>query len=72
MKTPLVLSAALLGLALSSPSLAQTAPTKEFLPPLPTGQEWKLIWHDEFDGPKLDETKWNRRGDRSAARAAGG
>jgi len=20
---------------------------------------WKLVWHDEFDGTKLDEAKWN-------------
>jgi beta-glucanase (GH16 family) len=54
---------ALFGFALTSTSFAQTAATKEFLPPLPAGKEWKLIWNDEFDGPKLDETKWNRRGD---------
>jgi beta-glucanase (GH16 family) len=36
---------------------------KEFLPPVPAGQQWKLIWHDEFDGKKLDESKWNRLGD---------
>lgn len=27
---------------------------------LPEG-EWKLIWHDEFDGKELDETKWAKR-----------
>jgi Uri superfamily endonuclease len=32
------------------------------LPPLPAGKEWRLTWHDEFDGTKLDETKWNRLG----------
>ncbi len=35
----------------------------ESLPPAPTGKAWKLIWQDEFDGQKLDETKWNRLGD---------
>ena len=59
----LISSVALLGLALSSISLAQTDPTKDFLPPLPAGGQWKLIWNDEFDGAKLDETKWNRLGD---------
>ena len=44
-------------------SLAQTEAAKQFLPPAPAGKEWKLIWHDEFDGTKLDETKWNRLGD---------
>lgn len=63
MKLPPILSAALLGLTLSSTSFAQTVPNKEFLPPLPAGQTWKLIWNDEFDGTKLDEAKWNRRGD---------
>jgi beta-glucanase (GH16 family) len=42
---------------------AQPVSTKEFLPPAPAGKDWKLIWHDEFDGPKLDESKWNPQGD---------
>ncbi len=33
------------------------------LPAPPAGHKWRLVWHDEFDGPKLDETKWNRLGD---------
>jgi len=28
------------------------------LPPLPADKSWKLIWHDEFIGSNLDETKW--------------
>ena len=32
---------------------------KDTLPPAPKGQAWKLAWHDEFDGEKLDETKWD-------------
>ena len=28
------------------------------LPTAPEGKTWKLVWHDEFDGKKLDETKW--------------
>jgi beta-glucanase (GH16 family) len=63
MKPLPILCAALVGLALSATGLAQPAPTNAFLPPLPAGKEWKLIWNDEFDGPKLDETKWNRLGD---------
>ncbi len=31
----------------------------EALPPPPGGGMWKLIWHDEFDGDALDESKWN-------------
>lgn len=42
-------------------AFAQTG--KEWLPPTPTGQQWKLIWRDEFDGKELHETKWNRLGD---------
>ncbi len=38
-------------------------PGKEFLPPAPEGKPWTLVWQDEFDGPSLDETKWNRLGD---------
>ncbi len=33
------------------------------LPPSPPGMKWKMVWHDEFEGPALDETKWNRLGD---------
>lgn len=42
---------------------AETGSGSEFLPPAPAGQQWKLIWQDEFDGPALDESKWNRLGD---------
>jgi beta-glucanase (GH16 family) len=63
MKYARLLSGILFSLALSSLPCAQAQPTNEFLPPLPAGQEWKLLWHDEFDGAKLDETKWNRLGD---------
>lgn len=28
---------------------------------LPKGKKWKLVWHDEFDGDTLDETKWGFR-----------
>jgi beta-glucanase (GH16 family) len=63
MKAHSVLFVALLGLVPSSRSLAQAEPATVFLPSLPSGKEWKLIWNDEFDGLKLDETKWNRLGD---------
>jgi beta-glucanase (GH16 family) len=35
----------------------------DFLPEPPPGKEWKLVWQDEFNGAKLDESKWNRLGD---------
>ena len=28
---------------------------------LPPGKEWRLVWHDEFDGTELDMTKWSFR-----------
>jgi len=63
MKVLPALSVGVFILARSSHSYAQTNTAKEFLPPLPAGQAWQLIWQDEFDGPNLDETKWNRLGD---------
>jgi len=30
------------------------------LPPVAAGQEWRMVWHDEFDGTSLDEGKWER------------
>jgi hypothetical protein len=27
----------------------------------PPGNGYKLVWQDEFDGPKLDESKWSHR-----------
>lgn len=36
---------------------------KQFLPPAPAGQTWKLAWADEFGGEKIDDTKWNLLGD---------
>jgi beta-glucanase (GH16 family) len=35
----------------------------EWLPSAPAGQEWRMVWHDEFEVNKLDESKWNRLGD---------
>jgi len=28
------------------------------LPAPPEGKAWKLVWNDEFDGKRLDESKW--------------
>ena len=25
---------------------------------LPSDKKWKLVWHDEFNGPEIDRTKW--------------
>jgi len=63
MTTSLYRFIAVLGSALSLTTFAQPQTVKEFLPPPPSGMQWKLVWQDEFDGSKLDETKWNRLGD---------
>ncbi|RMF99829.1 MAG: glycoside hydrolase family 16 protein [Planctomycetota bacterium] len=34
-----------------------------YLPPLPPGKKWKLIWSDEFEGTEIDRTKWKLYGD---------
>ena len=31
---------------------------------LPDGKKFKLVWHDEFDGNSLDESKWSYRTNR--------
>jgi len=50
-------SAALLLLA--GAALCADAPTPaDVLPELPEGQTWKAAFNDEFDGTKLDESKW--------------
>jgi len=36
----------------------RTHAQEDQLPPTPAGQTWKLVWQDEFDGDKLDSTKW--------------
>ena len=32
---------------------------EDTLPQPPGGKSWKLVWHDEFDGDALDESKWD-------------
>ena len=38
--------------------LAVSTHAQDQLPSAPAGQTWKLVWQDEFDGDKLDATKW--------------
>ena len=33
-------------------------PVERYLPPLPDGKTWKLVWSDEFEGKALDPSKW--------------
>jgi beta-glucanase (GH16 family) len=47
-------------------SLAVTARASDpadGLPPAPHGKSFKLVWHDEFDGERLDGAKWTYRPD---------
>ena len=36
---------------------------EEFMPPVGEGKTWKLAWSDEFNGTKLDKSKWEILGD---------
>ena len=45
-----------IGVVVISLSALAESPT-EFLPAMPVDKEWKLVWRDEFDGAKLDESK---------------
>ncbi len=55
MKTLLTLA---ICLAAQQIAFCQQTDVKDTLPAAPKGKTWKLVWHDEFDGTKLDETKW--------------
>ncbi len=63
MKMKCLAWAFLFALTPSTSLFAQDAATKDTLPKPTEGRQWKLVWHDEFDGDVLDETKWNRLGD---------
>ncbi len=43
-------------------SCAETLPVPGHAPSLlPSGRDFRLVWNDEFDGDRLDETKWGYR-----------
>lgn len=52
----ILLIATNLCLAQNTPAMPDTLPDASFL--TSPGRLWKLIWHDEFDGTELDQTKW--------------
>src|SRR5210317_618350 len=52
----------LLFLGMLALSAGGTEPDDQ-LPPAPHGKSLKLIWNDEFDGDRLDESKWEPRPD---------
>ncbi len=54
-----VLNVGAVGLLSMAYLLANTAYSAES--DLPKGKKWKLVWSDEFDGSKLDESKWEHR-----------
>ncbi len=54
----------LTAILLSILGIARAEDAHDTLPPAPPGKTWKLVWHDEFDGRKLDETKWDVPPDR--------
>lgn len=45
-------------IALLAGNVSRAADMPNTLPPAPQGKTWKMAWHDEFDGTKLDTTKW--------------
>ncbi len=47
----------LVAVVMSASPTSQPAPADR-LPGPPPGHSFRLIWHDEFDGLKLDETQW--------------
>ena len=56
MRHAILLSTAIV---LAAFSVASAAETQDDLPQAPGGKTWKLVWHDEFDGQQLDESKWD-------------
>ena len=44
-------------------SVALAEDLKDTLPSPPAGKTWKMVWNDEFNGTKLDESKWVYRPD---------
>ncbi|HIJ52324.1 MAG TPA: family 16 glycosylhydrolase [Planctomycetes bacterium] len=42
---------------------SQAEKVEEYMPPVPEGKKWKLAWSDEFNGTKIDKSKWEILGD---------
>jgi beta-glucanase (GH16 family) len=43
---------------LIQPCFGESPTSGDWLPDSPAGKTWKLIWNDEFNGTKLDASKW--------------
>jgi len=50
----------------------KTEPAKEYLPALPEGKKWKLVWSDEFNGSEIDRSKWEIFGEKGDQRRRDG
>lgn len=58
--TTLALLAAVSLAAITAAYCADPVPSPQDKLPAPAeGQQWKLVWHDEFDGATLDAAKWD-------------
>ena len=42
-------------------TLTESTPVPDHAPSLLPPGRWRLVWHDEFDGDRLDDTKWGYR-----------
>lgn len=59
MRVAISLIALLVLAPLGSMAFGQQKPRPDVLPSAPVGKVWKLVWHDEFDGRQLDDSKWD-------------
>ena len=48
---------------IASEKKPETTITEQFLPPIPQDKAWRLTWSDEFNGTKIDQSKWEVLGD---------
>jgi beta-glucanase (GH16 family) len=69
--TTVLLCVIALASAFSAERVNEETP-KQYLPPLPAGKTWKLAWSDEFDGAKIDATKWEVFGEKGDQRRRDG
>ncbi len=59
-RTPFALTLVLALAAAVVPAVADET-VESLLPPLPEGSRWELTFADEFEGDRLDETRWQPR-----------
>jgi beta-glucanase (GH16 family) len=49
--------------AAASPKTNEANKAGQFMPPIPQGKKWRLVWSDEFNGTNIDQSKWEILGD---------